>query len=310
MPPQNSQLIDEHVFLMGRPPIGEFFGFVRTKAMEGHSVDLGHLAEEWRLANDHVVTLEKTEAGFADNPPIHPISQDFSNLVQQVKDTPSFQRTMQLFPSEFAAVELDRLVVFQKNINLGFVADLKTQVGNNPTSKAVFQLALALNRVAPEIQLFQNAQNIYSFISPSNDFRFLEATIVKSDQIINHPVSAGLIMESMLGLAVGYTPNYLHIYNIEDRLVLINGSHRAFALRDLGVTHAPCVIQKISRRDELELAGIPDLLQNPDRYLKAPRPPLLKDYFDPLLRKIVNVPRKNRLVKLSFGLETVDIEAI
>jgi hypothetical protein len=49
--------------------------------------------------------------------------------------------------------------------------------------------------------------------------------------------------------------------------------------------------------------------QNPDRYLKAPRPPILKDYFDPALRKVVAVTKKNRSVRVQFGYEQIDVPA-
>ena len=116
-------------------------------------------------------------------------------------------------------------------------------------------------------------------------------------------------MVALVGLFVGYGSNFLNAIHAENRLILGNGSHRAFALRDLGITHVPCVIQRVSRRDELELVGSGDVQQNPDRYLKAARPPLLKDYFDPALRKIIPVVRKHRIVRVSFGYEQGDIPA-
>jgi hypothetical protein len=100
----------------------------------------------------------------------------------------------------------------------------------------------------------------------------------------------------------------LNVASIEGRLVLHNGSHRAYFLRDIGITHAACVIQRVTRRDELEFLG-GEVHLNPDRYLKAPRPPLLKDYFDPKLRKVIAVPKKNRSVRVQFGCEQIDVPA-
>jgi len=42
-------------------------------------------------------------------------------------------------------------------------------------------------------------------------------------------------------------------------------------------------------------------------YLKNPRPALLKDYFDPKLRKIVRVAPKARQVRVTFGIEQIDV---
>jgi len=40
-----------------------------------------------------------------------------------------------------------------------------------------------------------------------------------------------------------------------------------------------CLIQHVTRRDELELVASGDFAANPDRYLKSARPPMLRDYF-------------------------------
>ncbi|MCZ7673842.1 MAG: hypothetical protein M5U34_45335 [Chloroflexi bacterium] len=112
-----------------------------------------------------------------------------------------------------------------------------------------------------------------------------------------------------MGLVVGFGSNFLNAIAAEGRLVLNNGSHRAYALRASGITHVPCIIQQVSRREELLVIGSNELRQNPDLYLKAPRPPLLKDYFDPKLRKVFLVPRRNRQIKVSFGVEQIDVPA-
>jgi hypothetical protein len=65
----------------------------------------------------------------------------------------------------------------------------------------------------------------------------------------------------------------------------------------------------VSRREELEVVN-QALHTEPDRYLKDPRPSLLKDYFDPLLRSVHSVPRRARQVKVSFGVEIVDVPSV
>jgi hypothetical protein len=92
------------------------------------------------------------------------------------------------------------------------------------------------------------------------------------------------------------------------RLVLNNGSHRAVALREAGITHAPCLIQRVSRPDELAIMN-EELANHQDRYFKDPRPPVLKDYLDPLLRKLVAVPRKYRQITMQFGVQPLDVPA-
>jgi hypothetical protein len=295
---------DDHVFLNGRPPIGEFVGFIRTMSLDGQAVDQGKLADEWRQANDHVIELEKTEAGIADGAAFSPLPEAVKPLAKQVRNEPSFQSNFRMIPTEFGVVELDRLIVCQKFINLGFVGMIKSTFPQNPTEVDVAQLAFGLNRPSPAVQQMQMG-NTFTFLSSSNDFRVLDTTVLQPQQVLaprnGRPVAH-------VAIAIGFSSNLLNVASIEGRLVLHNGSHRAYFLRDIGITHAACVIQRVTRRDELEFLG-GEVHLNPDRYLKAPRPPLLKDYFDPKLRKVIAVPKKNRSVRVQFGCEQIDVPA-
>ena len=298
---------DEHVFLVGRPPIGEYLGFVQSVAVNGHAVDLGELTEEWRKANDHVRALETTEAGIADAPPIRELPRDLAALATELTRDPMFRRVFRFVPSRIALVELDRLMVFQKNINLRYVEELKARLGKAPSFASAFRLALSLDRVEPPVRQMQGPQNLFSFLCPSNDLRFLEPVLLEPGQVSGF-TSTGR-PSKVIGLAVGFGSNYLNALHVDGRLILNNGSHRAYALRELGVKEVPCIVQTVTRRDELELVASGDFQQAPDRYLKAPRPPLLKDYFDPKLRKIVLVQRKNRLVRVQIAVEQSDVPA-
>lgn len=298
---------DDHVFLLGRPPISEFLGFIRNMALDGQNADQGALTQEWRLANDHLRVLENDEAGIADNVPLQALPPTMQPFADRVFADPVYQQAYRLVPARFALVELDRLVVFQKFINLGFVAAIKRSLPSPPIEEDVARLAFGLDRSLPQVQFMQQAPNIYSALSPSNDFRFLEAKVVEPDQI------AGLSSTgrpfACIVLNIGFGSNYLNALGVEGRLILNNGSHRAYALREIGLTHAPCIVQQVTRREELEIVASGDVKANQDRYLKVPRPPLLKDYFDARLRKVVPVPRKNRLVRVQFGVEQSDVPA-
>jgi hypothetical protein len=228
-------------------------------------------------------------------------------LANRVVADPVHQQAYRFVPTRIALVELDRLVVFQKFINLGFVTTLKGSLPTPPTDEDVARLAFGLDRPAPQVQFMQQAPNVYSAISPSNDFRFLEAKVVAPAQIPGLSSSGRPL--ACIVLTIGFGSNYLNALEVEGRLVLNNGSHRAYALRDMGLTHAPCIVQQVTRREELDLVASGDVQANPDRYLKVPRPPLLKDYFDPQLRKVVPVPRKNRLVRVQYGCEQSDVPA-
>ncbi len=306
-PPASATPVDDYVFLLGRPPIAEFLGFVRNMAADGPSAEQGPLTEQWRAANDRVRALEAAEGGLADNPETFPLPDEAAALADQVRTDPMFSSSYRFVPSEFVMVDLDRLVVFQKFINLGYVAALEASLPAQPTVEDMARLAFGVDRRNAPVRTMQNAQNAFSFISSSNDLRFLDAKLVQVGPGDKLPCGGRAVARVML--TVGFGSNYLNAISVQGRLVLNNGSHRAYALRDLGVRYAPCIVQRVTRAEELELITGGDLQQSPERYLSTPRPPMLKDYFDPALRATVAVPRKNRLVTLKFGCEQSDVPA-
>lgn len=301
VPPQ----ADELVFLIGRPPMSEFINYVSTQTVDGGTVSPAALAAQWRGANDHIRDLETREAGLADSVPMRPVEEALEPLAARVLADPLFARAYGMIPASLAVVELDRLIVFQKQINLTYTQSLEQILGRSPTPEAVFRFCFSLDQPQPPVRAGRVGGNGFVFLSPSTDFRVLDASIFQATEVSGHefggPVSA------VVGLVVGYGPNFLNVVEAEGRLILNNGSHRAYALRNAGVTHASCVLQRISRREELEFVGSPDLQAKPDQFLSAPRPPLLKDYFDPKLRSVLHVPKRSRQVKITIGMEVTDV---
>jgi ParB-like nuclease domain len=137
--------------------------------------------------------------------------------------------------------------------------------------------------------------------------RALESVLLRPEQVMDHP-SLGPVV-GFVGVVVGFGSNYLNAIASDGRLVLNNGHHRAYALRQLGVTHVPCVVQKVTTRQELAVVGAGALLRNPEAYLTAPRPPVLKDYFDPRLSRTVRLVPTKKHVQVSFTIEEKELPA-
>src|SRR2546429_630908 len=175
---------------------------------------------------------------------------------------------------------------------------LKKKLGPAPTVEEVFRTCLPAEHPQPPVKWSRAHSDTYVFMSPSNDLRFLGTMRLKANHIKDYPPPGTLV--GVIGIAVGFGSNFLNAIYAENRLVLNNGSHRAYALRDLGVTHVPCIIQYPSTREELVIAASGDLRDHPDLYLRSPRPSMLKDYFNPKLRKIVALKRRVRQVTVKF----------
>jgi hypothetical protein len=309
IPASNSEPANENLFLAGRPTLREFLHHIRKRAT--HPEDAATLVEEWQSARRHIQVLEKIEAGIADNPLTTPIIEAETNyeplLIEFLKD-PLVRHNFNTVPTEVALVELDRLVVYQPHIDLTFVKSLKEKLGPAPTEEEIFRVCLPFDHPHSPVKWSRARRDKFVFMSPSNDLRFLGAMPLESRHITNYPPPGSLV--GVVGIAVGFGSNFMNAIRVENRIILNNGSHRAFALRALGVARAPCIVQHCSNRDELELVAAADIAEDPDRYLKDPRPSLLKDYFDPKLRKVFPARRRHRQVTVKFEVEEDSVPAL
>lgn len=298
---------DRWVFLCGRPPMQEFLGFVKQNAADEADANMQTLSDEWRAANDRINQLVVSEPDWANNPTIGAIPEALRGLVDQVANDSMYRLAFQVVPTTIGMVELDRLVVYQKHINLTYADELIGRLGAAPTEEEVFRLCLPIDHPQPPLRRMRTADNAFVFVSPSMDIRFLDSLDFDATRIDGYvPRGPG---NGTIGIVVGYGSNYLNAISANNRLVLNNGSHRAYALRAAGVTHVPCIIQQVTRSEELPLV-CPAVANSPADYLVQARPSVLKDYFDPALGKTVNVWRKFRQVRVIFNIEVTDVPGV
>ena len=296
-----------HVLLVGHPPVTEFLGYVATQTLEGRDGDEGALMDAWRRGNDHLLALAETESGYADGIEFGEMPAELAPLVARALADPVMRRDYALAPVSIEWIELDRLVVHQKHINLAFVDELLVEIGDSPSPARIFEFALPYERRRdPPVQAGQVGEASWTFRSVSNDFRILSAELLEPEQVSG--LKPGGIPSKFVALRLGYGSNYVSALSVGSRLVLHNGSHRAYALRAAGQTHAPCLVQHVSRHEELRAIvgdGHPLMAQG-ENALTTERPPLFKDYFDEELRMIVNVPASVRQVQVGFNLNVTD----
>ena len=297
--------VDETLYLIGRPKLKRFLRFVRSHAL--NPPDDGSLTDEWQAANSVIRTLEKEEAGLADNPPIGKLGPEYEPLLIEFLKDPLVQNGFNTVPTEVAMVELDRLVVYQHHIDLTFVRQLKSKLGPAPSDEQIFRTCLPYDHPQPPVKWSRVHRNSFVFMSPSNDLRFLGTMKMDSDNIQNYPPPGNLV--GVVGLAVGFGSNFMNAIYAEKRLILNNGSHRAYALREMGVTHVPCIVQHVSSRDQLDVVAASQVEDNPDYFLKHPRPSMLIDYFNPRLRKVMPVHRQLRQVTVKFEIDEAYVPA-
>lgn len=291
----------EEVWLLGQPPLRDYLDFIREKVIGGATADFAALTDEWRTANDYYHELEESEAGIADQVECRNLDPALAPLAAQVMANPRYRHTFDSLPTCFGMVELDRLVIFQTQVTRQFVDALKSRLGPMPDPEALFHFCLPLGQPDATVKIQRVGSRRYVFKSDSTDFRFHEPVLLRPEQIPDYQ-SFGPIA-GIVGLVIGFGSNFLNVTRSGQRLLLNNGYHRACALRELGITHAPCIIQTVTRRDELDIAAKRQVAEDPAFYFKAVRPPLLKDFFDPRIRRILQVPKMLRILEVNFEVQ-------
>lgn len=288
----------EEIWLLGQPTLQRYLDFVDERVIDGASLDRRALTDEWRAANDYYDELATREAGIANTAQCLELDATLKPLLEEVMADARYRNTYDALPTRFGLVELDKLVVFQHHVTHNFIESLKTRLGPKPDAAILFRFCLPLAEPEAPVQIKRVGSKRYAFHSRSTDFRFHKPVLLRPEQISGldtYGTIAGVV-----GLVVGFGSNFINVIEGEHRLLLHNGYHRACALRALGITHAPCIIQSITRLDELEITANHRIVEDYARYFGAPRPPLLKDFFDARLRKVLPTHKVERIIEVNF----------
>ncbi len=295
----------EEIWLLGQPSLAHYLKFVEDMVIGGSAMDRAALTNEWRTANDYYYELEEREAGIADQVECSDLDPALAPLTAEVMADSRYRCTFDSVPSRFGVVELDRLVVFQTHVTGDFINALKSSLGPAPDMESLFRFCLPLGSSHAPVQIRRVGSRRYVFSSESTDFRFHESVLLQPDQVSDYETFGPIA--GVVGLVVGFGSNFLNVIRDDNRLLLHNGYHRACALRELGITHAPCIIQTVTRRDELDIIAKRDIAEDPAFYFKAARPPLLKDFLDPKIRKVLPVHKTSRMIEVNFEIRDFDV---
>lgn len=292
--------ICEELWLLGQPPLKSYLDFVDDQVVDGEAADRAGLAAEWRAANEYYQELERREAGIANQIERRALEPAVAALAAQAKAHPRFRRAFETLETSFAMVELDRLMVFQKHVSRTFVDELMARIGPAPGDAALFEFCMPLGMRDCPVTMRREGSRRYTFRCESTDFRYLESKLLRPEQISGYDAFGPLA--GVVGLMVGFGSNFLNAVAVGKRLLLNNGYHRACALRAAGITHAPCLVQTAGTVDELEVVAKSEVMDDPAFYFESARPPLLKDFSDPRICKLLRVHRRRRVIEVSFEI--------
>ncbi len=291
---------------MGATRMADFIDFVRERAIGGRDMDRGDLADMWREASVVFNELQTTEAGAADAPQILPLSKALQAHVSKLVKLTSFQQTFSAVPVAFGMVELDKLIVSQQHIGRASVDRMVSSLPRPPSDAALAAVCLPLTAGDASFKVAHQDGERFVFVSDTHDTRFLGAQLVnpadiKGLKVNGHP-------QAVLALSVGFTTNVLNVVRYGTRVVLNNGYHRALALREAGVTHAPCLIQVCAHWEDVGLAGSSEMYDNGPVYFSSARPPLLRDFANPQLTRAFAARRLTREIRLTYEVDSLQID--
>jgi hypothetical protein len=285
------------LFPYGAATLAEVVNIVRSQCIEEEIGNLNMITSDWRQSSNHFQALIKNEPGLAETIGVQNIEESYLERLAEIASDLLFKQSFSLLPTEFKLVEIGKLVAPQRLVNLGYVERLRKLIPRVPGMKDLIDFCLQPKQTPPPPKSLQLAQNLFSFSSPSQDFRFLGGyqKILEEDDV--KASTGGGLPVSALVLLLGYGSPTSNVYSIGNRMILNNGFHRMFALEDMGIEYAPVLVQKVGNSD-LEfpevVAGLPK-----DYLIEHQRPVLLKDFIDPKLVRTLRT--KPRMMNVQIG---------
>lgn len=272
----------EMLWLLGQPHLATYLDFVREQVAGGTRMCPRALADEWRAANDVYYDLEESEAGIADTIKCRPLPRALAALADKLRASAHYRNTFDTFAMTFEMVELDKLMVSQTYVTCSFSEQRARLLGPRMSPQALFEYCQPIAHAPPHVRVESKADGCYTLSSGSTDLRPHRLKLLRGAEI---GVESTGPIAAMIGLPVGFGSNFFTAIRSEKRLVLHNGYHRAYAMRAAGLTHAPCLVQTVTRTDELAIAASEKVSDDPEFYFRSRRPPILKDFFDPRLAR-------------------------
>ncbi len=272
----------------------ELNGFLDANSIDTEERKL-EIKTDWLAAAECFQELVNTEVGIPDTISTRHLPSEAATFLLELRRNPAFNKTFSNFPLSFEEIEIDKIVASQRTVHLDFVEQLKASYTHSAQNILNFCLHPGQDRTQTIVG--RTATNAFTFSSENPGLRFLgvyeqpyEAAMMEGHHPGGQPIHAVVLL-------VGYGISTINVYRVCNRIILNNGFHRLYALRALGVSHAPVVVQRVTHPD-LELP--PQIADLPREYLTtAPRPGVMKDFFDE--RLTCEVLQRNFLKALQIG---------
>src|SRR2546425_6202308 len=156
-------LVDHFVYLVGRPPIKDFTGFVTEQGVNGQDADVGALTEEWHAASRYIRELQSREKGCPADAVTEPLPGHLEPLRDRLFEDPVFRHAFNTVPTDVGIVELDRLVVYQKFVNLSHRELFRRGLGADYGDADIFRACLPFAHPQPPVRWVRTHHDEFVF---------------------------------------------------------------------------------------------------------------------------------------------------
>jgi hypothetical protein len=285
----------------------EVLQYVRTQTLSDELERLPEIFAARLGVQQNVADLIRREGGIADTVRVNEIPAQYKPKLDSFASDNLFQKTFSHLPVSFGLVEIDKLVAPQRTVNLDYVSGLLARYPKKATLDELLDICVSPKREMEPIQHLEVAPNTHVFSSPNSDIRFLGAFVKElTSQDFEHAVFGGLPAAAVIAF-IGYGGAPINVLLSGQRVVLNNGFHRVYALRSIGVTEIPVVIQHVSN-PQLEFP--PQVVGLPKEYLLGvPRPVVMKDFFEDGFTITLKVRDRVKMITLGIGVNQHDVPA-
>ncbi len=292
-------------YLFAFAPQAEVLHHIRTQALEEEADRTQEIMMKWERLRPAVEDLIQGESGSAETIRLQQIPEGYRPKLETFASDPLFRKTFSGLPVSFKIVEIDKLVAPQRAVNLDYVNRLIESYPESPSIDDLLDICVSPKRNMDPIQHLEVAPNTHVFSSPNSDIRFLGAFVKHlAPQDLDYAIMGGLPAAAVIGF-IGYGGSPINVIQAGRRIVLNNGFHRVYALRSIGVTEIPVVVQHV-RNAQLEFP--PAVCGLPKEYLlDEPRPVLVKDFFEPEFAITLRVRDRMKVVTMGISLSQHEV---
>lgn len=230
----------------------------------------------------------------AGRPRLEDIAGAYKPTLRRVTHNPRFDETVGDLKWSWKLVEIDPLLAFQFHVDIERAASLCVSLGGARTVRAMLPICLPETLGEPPPPRISAQENAIYISASSLNWRKLQAGNLGRDNN----------QRFVTGMAWGVGSPLLQVIRYEGRCYLRNGYHRAFGLRQAGLTEMPCLL--------LEATDFRQVVDRPQGFfqqelLESDDPPTLLHFSEDRAYPVA-LRRMARLLQVSWAEITVPIE--